>query len=72
MIGQPAEVGALSLVYAAASRHIQPGKYYGPARLFGMRGFPAPAKAARMASNPALMTETWVASEHYTGVRFDV
>jgi len=72
MIGQPAEVGALSLVYAAASRDAQPGHYYGPGRLFGMRGLPAPAKAGRIASDPALMNETWVASEHYTGVRFDI
>lgn len=72
MIGQPAEVGALSLVYAAASRDVLPGHYYGPGRLFGMRGLPAPAKAGRIASDPVLMDETWVASEHYTGVRFDI
>jgi NAD(P)-dependent dehydrogenase (short-subunit alcohol dehydrogenase family) len=72
MIGQPAEVGALSLVYAAASRQAQPGGYYGPNRLFGMRGVPAPARAGRSASNSALMNETWSASEHCTGVRFDI
>jgi NAD(P)-dependent dehydrogenase (short-subunit alcohol dehydrogenase family) len=72
MIGQPAEVGALSLVYAAASRQAQPGGYYGPNRLFAMRGLPAPARAGKSASDPALMNETWAASEHYTGVGFDI
>ena len=72
MIGQPAEVGALSLVHAAASRAVEPGGYYGPDRFFGMRGLPAPARAGRAASDPALMTEMWLASERYTGVRFDI
>jgi hypothetical protein len=72
MIGQPAEVGALSLVYAAASPDVRPGGYYGPDRLFGMRGLPAPAKAARIASDPALMNETWSASEHSTGIHFAI
>ena len=72
LIGQPAEVGALSLVYAAASRQAQRGGYYGPNRFFGMRGLPAPTRAGRIASDSALMNETWVASEQYTGIRFDI
>lgn len=72
LIGQPAEVGALSLAYAAASRDIQPGGYYGPNRFFGMRGLPAPARAGRAAADPALMNATWAASERLTGVRFDI
>ena len=69
-IGQPSTVGALSIAYAAAADTVEPGAYYGPGRLFGMRGMPAPARAARLAREPALMSETWSASERHTGVRF--
>lgn len=72
LIGQPAEVGALSMAYAAASHDVQPGGYYGPNRFFGMRGLPAPARAGRAAADPALMNATWAASERLTGVRFDI
>jgi hypothetical protein len=69
-IGQPSTVGALSIAYASAADAVQPAAYYGPGRLFGMRGMPAPARAARRARDPALMSETWSASERHTGVRF--
>jgi NAD(P)-dependent dehydrogenase (short-subunit alcohol dehydrogenase family) len=69
-IGQPSTVGALSIAYASAADTVEPGAYYGPGRLFGMRGMPAPARAARAARDPALMSETWSASERHTGIRY--
>ncbi|MUL64256.1 short-chain dehydrogenase [Mycobacterium sp. CBMA 234] len=71
-IGQPADVAALSIVYAVASDDVTGGGYYGPDRLFGMRGLPAGAKPGRVATDPVLMTANWVAAEHHTGVRFDI
>ncbi|HET6735098.1 SDR family NAD(P)-dependent oxidoreductase [Mycobacterium sp.] len=71
-IGQAADVGALSIVYAAASHSAQRGGYYGPNRLFGMRGLPAPASAGKAASDPELMSQMWAASERHTGVRFAI
>ncbi|WP_197376487.1 SDR family NAD(P)-dependent oxidoreductase [Mycolicibacterium baixiangningiae] len=70
LIRQPASIGALSITHAASSADVAPGGYYGPDRLLGMRGLPAPAKAAASASDPHLMTRTWTASEHHTGVRY--
>ena len=69
-IGQPAPVGALSIAYASAADTVDSGAYYGPDRLFGMRGMPAMARAARAARDPDLMSATWSASERHTGVRF--
>jgi NAD(P)-dependent dehydrogenase (short-subunit alcohol dehydrogenase family) len=71
-IGQDSSVGALSIVHAAASDTVRSGDYYGPGRLFGMRGMPAPARAASAASNPGLMSAMWTASERYTGIRYEV
>ncbi|GCB00309.1 SDR family NAD(P)-dependent oxidoreductase [Mycolicibacterium sp. NCC-Tsukiji] len=71
-IGQPADIAALSITYAAAADDVVGGGYYGPDRFFGMRGLPAPAKAGRAATDQALMTANWVAAEHHTGVRYDI
>ncbi|HEY9265480.1 MAG TPA: SDR family NAD(P)-dependent oxidoreductase [Mycobacterium sp.] len=72
MIGQPPEVGALSIAFATAAPSVQPGGYYGPDRLFGMRGFPTVTKAAASASDSELMARNWVASERHTGVCYAV
>lgn len=69
-IGQPPTVGALSIVYATASGEIRPGGYYGPDRLFGMRGLPSPTKAAAIASDSELLARNWAAAEDHTGVSY--
>lgn len=71
-IGQPPSIAALSISYAATSDDIVGGGYYGPDRLFGMRGLPAPAKPGCATTEHTLMTENWAAAEHHTGVRYDV
>jgi NAD(P)-dependent dehydrogenase (short-subunit alcohol dehydrogenase family) len=72
LIGQPPSVGALSIVYATASAQARAGGYYGPDRLFGMRGLPVPAKAAPAASDSELMAQTWAASQRHTDIHFSV
>ncbi|MBB2993626.1 NAD(P)-dependent dehydrogenase (short-subunit alcohol dehydrogenase family) [Mycolicibacterium iranicum] len=69
---QPPEVGALSIAYAAAAEGVTPAGYYGPDRLFGMRGLPTAVKAAARASDSDLMERTWSAAQRYTGVSHDV
>jgi hypothetical protein len=71
-IGQDSTVGALSIAHASASDTVESGGYYGPDRLFGMRGMPAPARSARAATDPAMMSEMWSASERHTGVRVEI
>lgn len=71
-IGQPPSIAALSIIYAATSDDVVGGGYYGPARFFGMRGLPGPAKAGSATTEHALMTANWIAAERHTGVRYDV
>lgn len=71
-IGQDPTVGAVSIAHASAADAVRSGDYYGPGRLFGMRGMPAPARASRAASDPALMSQMWSASERHTGIRYEV
>jgi len=70
LIGQSPAVGALSIVYAAASARIAPAGYYGPDRLFGMRGQPTATKAAANAWDSDLMKRTWASAEEHTGVSY--
>lgn len=70
LIRQPPAVGALSIVHAAASTGIAPAGYYGPDRLFGMRGLPTITKAAAAAADPDLMKRTWASAEEHTGVSY--
>jgi NAD(P)-dependent dehydrogenase (short-subunit alcohol dehydrogenase family) len=72
LIGQPPSVGALSIAYATASARARPGGYYGPDRLFGMRGLPAEATASAAASDAQLMAHTWAESARHTGIGFAV
>jgi NAD(P)-dependent dehydrogenase (short-subunit alcohol dehydrogenase family) len=72
LIGQPPSVGALSILYAATSPSARPGGYYGPDRLFGMRGLPAEINPGRATSDPDLATDSWAAAERHTGIQFDV
>lgn len=72
LIRQSPTVGALSIAYAAASEKAEPGGYYGPRQLFGMRGLPGENTAAVTASDPDLLRRTWAAAEHQTGVTYAV
>jgi len=47
VFGQPVEMGALPILYAATAADAVGGAYYGPRSLGGLRGYPGPAKRAR-------------------------
>ena len=68
--GQPASIGALSIVRAAADPAARGGEFYGP-RLM-MVGYPARETPSRKARDPRLAAELWDRSEELTGVRFDL
>lgn len=67
---QPAEQGALPLLFAATSLEAHGGGYYGPDRLGETRGHPANAKIPPQALDRAAAAELWAVSENATGVRF--
>lgn len=60
---QPAEQGALPLLYAGAAPRALPGGYYGPAGLQGMRGHPGVARPPAAAEDPEAAAQLWAALE---------
>jgi NAD(P)-dependent dehydrogenase (short-subunit alcohol dehydrogenase family) len=71
LIAQPASAGALPSLYAATAPDVRSGQYFGPDRLFAMRGHPKPAAFVRSAQDPEAARRLWEISEELTGVRFD-
>jgi NAD(P)-dependent dehydrogenase (short-subunit alcohol dehydrogenase family) len=65
-----AEVGALSTLYAATMPGVGNNDYYGPDRVFGMKGYPAPAKRSKASQDVEAARRLWRVSAEQTGVSF--
>jgi len=70
-IGQPAEIGALSPLYAATAPDVAGGEFIGPGSYGGMRGYPARAEVAPQARDEETARRLWTVSEELTGVTYD-
>jgi NAD(P)-dependent dehydrogenase (short-subunit alcohol dehydrogenase family) len=71
VFAQPAAAGALPSIFGATAPGVLGGQYFGPDRLFGMRGHPKPVPFVRAAKDPATARRLWEVSEELTDVRFD-
>jgi NAD(P)-dependent dehydrogenase (short-subunit alcohol dehydrogenase family) len=69
VLAQTAAAGALPSLYAATARGVRGGQYFGPDRLFGMRGHPKQVPFVRAARNPETARRLWELSESLTGVQ---
>lgn len=69
---QPAARGALPTLFAATSREVQPGGYYGPDGWAGLRGYPTIAKIPPQALDRSVAARLWEESKALTGVRFEL
>ncbi|MBB3951874.1 SDR family oxidoreductase [Aureimonas jatrophae] len=67
---QPAEQGALPILFAATAAEAERGGYYGPHRLAETRGYPAEAKSPEAALAPHVARRLWDISEDLVGLRF--
>lgn len=67
---QPAAQGALPTLFAATSPDAMGGAYYGPDKMGGMRGFPAPAPIAGAAKDSEIAKHLWEISEELTHLSF--
>ncbi|WP_406727646.1 oxidoreductase [Streptomyces sp. GD-15H] len=70
VVAQPAEAGALPVLYAATAPDVRPDAFVGPS--FAMwRGAPAPSWRAPWTLDDAMGERLWAASEELTGVTYD-
>jgi len=72
VFAQTAAAGALPSLYGATSPDARGGQFFGPDRLFGMRGCPKPVPFVRAARVPETAQRLWDVSEELTGVQFGV
>lgn len=70
LMAQPAAMGALPSLYAAAAPEVQGGEYFGPGGFQELRGYPARAASSEQARDPALAARLWALSEQLTGVKY--
>jgi NAD(P)-dependent dehydrogenase (short-subunit alcohol dehydrogenase family) len=67
---QSAAAGALPSLYGATAPGVGGGQYFGPDKLFGMRGNPKPLSFVSAAKDPETARRLWEVSETLTGVEF--
>lgn len=72
LMSQPANQGALPQLYAATSPQAQAGKYYGPDKMNGMKGYPTQEDPKPQAKNEADAKQLWDISEELTGVKYNL
>ena len=71
LIAQPAEIGALPLLYAATAPGLPGGSYVGPDGMGEMRGHPILVQATARAKDEEAARRLWEISERLTGVAFN-
>ena len=70
LLSQTPAMGALPVLRAATDPGVLGGQYYGPGGLFGVRGYPEPAKSSGQSHDTAIQRRLWTVSEELTGVTF--
>ncbi len=65
---QPAQKGALSILYAALSENVKGGEFIGPNGFQQIRGYPTNVEADEYANNNEVAKHLWNASEEMTKV----
>jgi NAD(P)-dependent dehydrogenase (short-subunit alcohol dehydrogenase family) len=70
-LGQPAEAGALPILFAATDPKARGGGYYGPGGFSELTGPPTRASIMIQARDSAAAKRLWDISETLTGVSFD-
>jgi NAD(P)-dependent dehydrogenase (short-subunit alcohol dehydrogenase family) len=70
LIAQPDSAGALPQLYAATMPDVVPGEYFGPDRLFQLRGHPTRVGSSAAARDDDAARRLWRLSEELTGVEY--
>ena len=69
-MAQPAAMGALPSLYAAAAPGVQGGEYFGPGGFKELRGYPAKVGSSDESRDPQLAAALWTRSEQLTGAKY--
>ncbi len=72
VVAQEPPDGALPSLFAATSPDAERGEYYGPGRMFEMRGSPVRVSSSARSRDEAVAAELWTVSEELTGVAFSI
>ncbi|WP_067670058.1 oxidoreductase [Nocardia miyunensis] len=70
ILAQSAEMGALPSLYAATADGVEPGGFYGPDRLGGLRGHPALSSSSAASKDEVSSRRLWDLSEQLTKVTY--
>lgn len=70
-IAQPASMGALPQLFAAAAPGVLGGEYYGPDGFLQRAGFPKRLRSSNRSNDPGLARRLWDVSADLTGVRYE-
>jgi NAD(P)-dependent dehydrogenase (short-subunit alcohol dehydrogenase family) len=70
LVAQPDTAGALPQLYAATMPDVVPGEYFGPDRLFQLRGHPTRVGSSAAARDDEAARRLWRLSEELTGVEY--
>jgi NAD(P)-dependent dehydrogenase (short-subunit alcohol dehydrogenase family) len=70
LFAQPAEMGALPMIYAATYPDLPGGSYVGPDGPREARGYPALVQPSEKAKDAATAKRLWEVSEKLTGVKY--
>jgi NAD(P)-dependent dehydrogenase (short-subunit alcohol dehydrogenase family) len=70
LFAQSDAMGALPQLYAATAPDVEGGQYFGPDRLFELRGHPQQVSASSSARDPETARRLWETSEDLTGVTY--
>ncbi|MCI3918955.1 oxidoreductase [Paenibacillus sp. TRM 82003] len=70
LVGQPAAMGALPTLYAAAHPSLRGGELIGPNGRGNRKGYPAPDSSGDRLFDAAIAERLWSVSEQLTGVKY--
>jgi len=71
LVSQPAERGALPLLYAATAPDVTGGQFFGPDGFRQTRGHPTLVRASKQASDPGTAARVWELTAELSGVTPD-
>jgi NAD(P)-dependent dehydrogenase (short-subunit alcohol dehydrogenase family) len=72
MIGQPAAMGALPILYAATHPDVESGQFIGPDARNAAKGYPTLVEPLDAARDRGVAKRLWELSEELTGVHLDL